>query len=314
MTIPEGFRAGFGMPQVFPDGPVDVEEIRRVAAAAEARGYDSLWTQDQLLGQANTVEPMALLSYLAAITSAIRLGVSVIVLPTRNPVQLAKTLSAIDVLSGGRLIAGVGLGGEWDAQAFGIPNERRVRRFLDVLGAVDALWTQPRAQFEGEWHRLDGTPMNPKPVQQPRPPVIFGARAEPALRRAVRLGDGWMGPGSSSAADFGEHVATLRRLLEEANRDPSTFPISKRVYLAIDDDADRAERRLREWFAHNYGDADMATEVSIWGPPSEVSERIDELIDAGDDTLPVQHLLLNPVFDFDEHLEALAGYTGGRSS
>ncbi len=311
MTVPEGFRAGFGMPQVFPDGPVDVEEIRRVAAAAEARGYDSLWTQDQLLGQANTVEPMALLSYLAAITSTIRLGVSVIVLPTRNPVQLAKTLSAIDVLSGGRLIAGVGLGGDWDAKAFGIPNERRVARFLDVLGAVDALWTQPRAQFEGEWHRLDGTPMNPKPVQQPRPPVIFGARAEPALRRAVRLGDGWMGPGSSSAADFGEQVATLRRLLEEANRDPSTFPISKRVYLAIDDDADRAERRLREWFAHNYGNAEMATEVSIWGPPSEVSERIDELIDAGDDTLPVRQLLLNPVFDFEEHLDALAPYAGG---
>ena len=234
-----------------------------------------------------------------------------IVLPTRNPVQLAKTLSAIDVLSGGRLIAGVGLGGDWDAKAFGIPNERRVARFLDVLGAVDALWTQPRAQFEGEWHRLDGTPMNPKPVQQPRPPVIFGARAEPALRRAVCLGDGWMGPGSSSAADFGEQVATLRRLLEEANRDPSTFPISKRVYLAIDDDADRAERRLREWFAHNYGNAEMATEVSIWGPPSEVSERIDELIDAGDDTLPVRQLLLNPVFDFEEHLDALAPYAGG---
>lgn len=311
MALPEGFRAGFGMPQVFPDGAVDVEEIRRIAAAAEACGYDSLWTQDQLLGQANTVEPMALLAYLAAMTSTIRLGVSVIVLPTRNPVQLAKTLGSIDVLSGGRLIVGVGLGDAWDAEAFGIPNDRRVARFLDVLGALDALWTQPRATFEGEWHRLDGTPMNPKPIQQPRPPVIFGARSEPALRRAVRLGDGWMGPGSSSSADFVEHVAILRRLLEEADRDPSTFPISKRVYIAIDNDAARAERRLREWFGHNYADPDLATEVSIWGPASDVHERIEELIGAGDDTLPVRHLLLNPVFDFDEHLDALAGYATG---
>ena len=311
MALPDGFRAGFGIPQVFPDGPVDVDEIRRVAAGAEARGYDSLWTQDQLLGQASTVEPMALLSYLAALTSTIRLGVSVIVLPTRNPVQLAKTLSAIDVLSGGRLIAGVGLGGGWDAEAFGIPNERRVARFLDVLGAVDALWKEPAAQFSGKWHRFDGTPMNPKPLQRPRPPVIFGARAEPALRRAVRLGDGWMGPGSSTGADFAGQVATLRRLLEAADRDPSTFSISKRVYLAIDDDAARAERRLRQWFGHNYGNEAMANEVSIWGPSAEVQERLDELIAAGNDELPVRHLLLNPVFDFDDHLDALAMYASG---
>lgn len=310
MAIPQGFRAGFGVPQVYPGVPVDVDEIRRIAVAAEAASFDSLWTQDQLLGQANTVEPLALLSYLAAVTSEIRLGVSVLVLPLRNPVQLAKTLGSIDVLSGGRLSVGVGLGGEWDEGAFGIPGERRVRRFLDVLGAMNALWTQPRARFEGEWHRLDGSTMNPRPLQQPRPPVIFGARVEPALRRATRHGDGWMGPGSSSSADFRSHVATLRRLLEEADRDPSTFPISKRVYIAVDDDAARAQRRLREWFGHNYGDEEMATRVSIWGPPSHCEEQIAMLIAAGDDTLPVRHLLFNPVFDFDEHVEALASYAG----
>ncbi len=305
MTVPEGFRAGFALPQVFPDGTVDVELIRDIAAKAEAAGFDSLWTQEQLIGQAQSLEPIALLSYVAGITTRARLGVSILVLPVRSPLPLAKSLASLDVLSGGRLIAGVGLGGEWDSGAFGVPQGRRVRRFLEVLQAIDALWREEEPQFEGEFFQLRGTQMHPKPLQQPRPPIWFGARTEAAIRRAVRYGDGWMGPGSSSSAAFREHVDGLRRALDDADRDPATFAVSKRVYLAIDDDADRAERRLRQWFAHNYGNEGMATAVSIWGPAEAVYERIDELIDAG-----AQHLLLNPVFDYEEHIDALRRYTG----
>ena len=143
--------------------------------------------------------------------------------------------------------------------------------------------------------------MEPKPVQQPGPPVWFGGRVEPALRRAVRLGDAWMGPGSSSIDEFREHVAILRQALEDQGRDPATFTLSKRLYLAIDDDRDRAEGRLREWFAHVYGSADLANAVAVWGPESYIRERIEEVIDIG-----AEHMLLHPVFDFDEHLEALA--------
>jgi probable F420-dependent oxidoreductase len=303
--LPQGFASGFALPQVFPDGAVDVELIRDIAARAEAAGFDSLWTQEQLIGQAQSIEPIALLSYVAAVTTRARLGVSILVLPVRSPLTLAKSLASLDVLSGGRLIAGVGLGGDWDSGAFGVPQGRRVRRFLEVLQAIDALWREEKPQFEGEFFQLHGTQMHPKPLQQPRPPIWFGARSEAAIRRAVRHGDGWMGPGSSSSDAFREHVEGLRRALEQAGRDPATFAISKRVYLAIDDDADRAERRLREWFAHNYGNEEMATAVSIWGPPSQVYERIDELIDAG-----ARHLLMNPVFDYEEHIEALKHYTG----
>ena len=103
--------------------------------------------------------------------------------------------------------------------------------------------------------------------------------------------------------DFGQQIAEIRGMLERADRDPATFTLSKRLYVAIDDDADRAERRLQDWFGHNYGNPEMGSKVSVWGPAERVYEAIDGFIGAG-----AQHLLLNPVFDYEEHLEGLARY------
>ncbi|MDA0352496.1 MAG: LLM class flavin-dependent oxidoreductase [Chloroflexi bacterium] len=302
-NLPPNFRAGFALPQVFPSGQIDVAEIRSVARAAEAAGFADLWTQEQLIGTAQSLEPLTLLSYVAAVTERIRLGVSVLVLPVHSPLHLAKRLASLDVLSEGRLIAGVGLGGKWDEGALGIPEGRRLGRFMNVLNAVDALWRDPRATVAGDFFNLDGTPMEPKPLQTPRPPIWFGARVEAAVRRAARHGDGWMGPGSSSIETFEGLVPLLRDELERAGKDPATFPMSKRVYLAIDSDEERALTRLREWFAHNYGDASMAERVAVWGSHERVTAYLDRLIEAG-----ASHLLLNPVFDSHEHLEALRPY------
>lgn len=293
---------GFALPQVSLETPVDVASVARVARRAEALGFESLWTLDQVLGGSRNLEPVSLLSWVAAVTERVRLGTAVFVLPQRNPVQLAKALATLDVLSGGRVVAGFGIGNDESRNpAFGVPTGRRVRRFTESLAVMRALWAEREARFSGEFFRLDGERMEPKPVQQPGPPVWFGGRVEAALRRAVRLGDGWMGPGSSSIADFGGHVAVLRRALEEADRDPATFTVSKRLYLAIDDDRDRAGERLRRWFGHVYGAPDMADAVAVWGPEAYVRERIAETVALG-----AEHLLLHPPFDHDEHLEALA--------
>lgn len=302
----QGFSgAGFAVPQVFPDGNVDLAVIRDVSTRAEQLGYDSLWTQERIIGASVSLEPLALLSYLAAVTEKIRLGVSVLVLPLRSPPQLAKTLATIDVLSEGRLIVGVGLGGsDATAPAYGMEPGRRVRRFNEALGLIDALWKNETVEFEGELYSLSGGAMAPKPVQKPRPPVWFGARAEAAIKRAAKYGDGWMGPGSSSADDFRESVGILRSALEAEGRDPAGYPVSKRVYVAVDDNADRAERRLTDWFGHHYGNREMAARVSIWGTAEHCYEQIDAIVDAG-----AEHLLLNPVFDYDEHLDALQRYT-----
>ncbi len=301
---------GFALPQVSLRAPVDVAPIARVAKRAEALGFESLWALDQVLGGSRNLEPVSLLSYVAAVTERARLGTAVFVLPQRNPVTLAKQLATLDTLSGGRVIAGFGIGNEDESgnAAFGISAGRRVQRFTESLAVMRALWAEGEATVRGEFFRLDSTRMEPKPVQQPGPPVWFGGHVEPALRRAVRLGDGWIGPGSSSIEDFRGHVATLRRCLDEAGRDPAGFTISKRLYLAVDSDRRRAEGRLRDWFAHVYGSADLADQVAVWGPPEYVHERIEETIAIG-----AQHLLLNPVFDFDEHLEALSSWAASGS-
>jgi len=291
---------GIAIPQM--NAPEYSRFLRGFLARAEAFGYDSVWVQEQILGDAPMLEPITLLTYAAAVTMKVRLGTSVILPITRNPIHLAKALSTLDQLSGGRLTLGVGMGGPHVPEPpFGIAKENRSRRFVEVLKVTKALWTQPRASFAGEFWKFENVAMEPKPMQKPHPPIWFGARDEIALKRTVRHGDGWMGAGSSSTADFIKQSAMLRRLLEEAKRDPATFPVSKRVYLALDDDRDRAERRLREWFGLRYKNADMAPRVSIWGGVAECVDKLSELVRAG-----AQHFLLNPVFDDSEHLEKLA--------
>lgn len=293
---------GIAIPQTFARSPIDVRLIREFVPKAEMLGYESLWVQEQIISDTLILEPVTLLTYAAALSSRARLGSSVLLPVIRNPLQLAKSLASLDQLSEGRLTVGIGLGGPHvPERVFGVPSERRARRFVETVQVMKALWTQPRATFSGDFWRFENIPMEPRPVQKPHPPIWFGARDEIGLKRAVRHGDAWMGAGSSSSADFVRGVASVRRLLDEANRDPASFAISKRVYLAVDDDRARAERRLREWFGTRYRNADMAVRVSIWGGRAECVDKLGELVRAG-----AQHLLLNPVFDEMDHLELLA--------
>lgn len=293
---------GIAIPQTFAGPQADVELIRQFAPKAESLGYESLWVQEQILSDTAILEPVTLLTFAAALTSRARLGTSVILPVIRNPVQLAKSLATLDQLSRGRLTVGVGIGGaHLPERVFGVPVERRARRFVETVRVLKALWTQPRATVAGDFWSFENVAMEPKPVQKPHPPIWFGARDEIGLKRAVRHGDGWMGAGSSSSADFVRGVAILRRLFDESGRDPASFVISKRVYLAVDEDRPRAERRLREWFGARYKNAEMAVRVSIWGGRNECVDKLAELTRAG-----AQHFLLNPVFDELDHLELLA--------
>ena len=293
---------GISIPQTFTSSPIDLRLIRDFVPRAEAIGYDSLWVQEQMIGDAPILEPVTLLTYVAALTTKIRLGTAVLLTVIRNPVELAKTLATLDQLSNGRVIVGVGIGGPHTPhEIFGVPREHRPRRFVEGLQVMKALWTQPRATVSGEFWKFANVAMEPKPVQKPHPPIWFGAREMIGLKRAVRLGDGWMGPGSSSSAEFIGHVELVRRLLDESKRDPATFPISKRVYIAVDDDRARAERRLREWFGVRYKMPDMASRVSIYGSAAECIDKLGELARAG-----AQRLLLDPVFDHVEHMELMA--------
>ncbi|HEU5422203.1 MAG TPA: LLM class flavin-dependent oxidoreductase, partial [Nitrolancea sp.] len=301
-----GARYGLAIPQIFVAEPVDYELIHRAVRQAEELGYASLWTQEQIIGSAATLEPVSLLSYVAALTTHVRLGASVLVLPLRNPVQLAKSLATLDQLSSGRLTVGLGLGGHLDRYAaFGLSPEHRVRRFNENLRVMRALWAEPSASVAGVFQQLRDLPMEPKPLQRPAPPIWFGGRQPAALRRAARQAEGWMGAGSSAISSFKEHVVLLREFLQGAGRDAAQFTIAKRLYIAVDDDRARAEQRLRQWFRGYYGSDELALRVSVFGDAGECGARIAEVVAAG-----AGEVLLNPVFDQLDQAERLAEIVG----
>ncbi len=305
MALADQVQIGVSIPQIFPDGRMDMALVREFVARAETLGYHSLWTQEQVLGKSPILEPVSLLNYAAAVSSRVKLGVSVMVLSMHNPVHLAKRLASLDQMSNGRLIAGFGMATSRHYSPIGPPQDRRVARFIEWLQVLKALWTEPVITYRGDFWQIEGASMEPKPVQKPHPPVWFGGAHPDALWRAVRHADGWMGAGSSSLEDFLRGAPLVKQYMEEEGRDPATFTIAKRVHIAVDADEARAERRLREWFGGHYRNPDLAAKVGVAGTPEHCAERLAEATEAG-----AGLLLLNPVFDQMEHLEALAEMAG----
>lgn len=293
---------GVAIPQTFPRGPVDTRRMREFLQRAEALGFESAWVVEQVLGSAASLESVSTLAWAAAVTERLRLGSAVLLTALRSPVHLAKALATIDQLSHGRLIVGVGLGGNPGVYpAYGLPAARRAARFAEGLRLMKRLWTEPRVTLAGEFFRLENASLEPKPAQRPHPPLWFGGHHPQALRRAVELGDGFIGAGAVSTATFAEEMTALRAIRAEAGRAPAPFPVGKRVYVALDRDRARAGKRLAEWFGAFYGRPELAEQVSVWGDADACVEGLRAVIAAG-----AGFLMLNPVFDELDQLERLA--------
>jgi probable F420-dependent oxidoreductase len=297
-------RFSVGLPQT-----LEGDEPRGVVAyatRAEALGFTGLWALDSAVGGPTSRAPLLdgpqLLAYAAAVTRRVRLGVAVIVMNRRQPVLLAKEMASLDRLTGGRLTVGVGLGAPADERvaALGFPVDRPVRHLVEGVEVMRALWGADEASHDGELLRFSGARVEPKPVQRPGPPVWFGAGREPALRRAARLADGWMGAGSSSAADFARQLPVVRAALEEARRDPARFAIAKRVYVAVENDERVARERMAAVLDAMYGWPGLADRCAVCGPAEQVAETVREIADAG-----AQEILLNPMYGHLAQLEAL---------
>jgi probable F420-dependent oxidoreductase len=301
---------GIPIPQVFLDGRADMQLVRDSLRLGEELGFDSAWTQDQVIGDVSLLECVNLMAYAAACTERLRLGVSVIVFPVRNPVQLAKNISSLDHMSNGRITLGIGLGPPAVAEnfyrSFGTEYDQRVRRFNEGLAVMKALWTDKRVHLDGEFFQLDGTAMEPKPLQKPHPPVIFGGQHENALRRAARYADGYMSAGPTTTDEFRAHAALISQFLEEEGRDPGSFPLSKRVYLHVDDDPVAAKAVLDEFFESRYPwmikmNPDFVADICVWGPPEQCAEGLRTVLDIG-----AELIVLNPIRDFLQQIERLA--------
>jgi probable F420-dependent oxidoreductase len=294
-------RFAISIPQYAEDGRFDPEAMQRFLARAEELGFESAWTQEQVLGTMPVLGPLETMAYAAACTTTLRLGCAVLITTLHSPVHLAKTVSTLDQLSRGRIEIGVGTGGRRMFSAFGVEPETFVARFTEGLELMKALWTQPEVKFAGRFWQVEGAAMEPKPFQKPYPPLWFGGNAPTALRRAVRHGDAFIGAGSQTTAAFAEQVPVVREALAEQGK--TGFRIAKRVYLAVDDDVVRARERLSAALARLYsffGVSDL-TPVTVYGPPAACVEGLAAVAEAG-----AEMILLNPLFDEAEQMERLA--------
>jgi probable F420-dependent oxidoreductase len=304
MALKEHLSLGIVLPHRSPEA-VDMRAVRQVAQRAEAQGFRDLWVTENTLDHVFCFDPVVVLAYAAAITTTIRLGVSVVVLPVHNPIHVAHQVASLDYASNGRAILGVGLGRERHYAEFQVPLARRVRRFREGVELIKALWTEPQVSYQGQIFRLEGGTMAPKPVQQPHPPIWLGGGHPDALRRAAAIADGWMGSGGSSTASFSHSIPILRAALETAGRDPANFPISKRVFLSVHERPEVARAEVLRWFSEVYHNPDGTDASGVHGTPEQVRERLEELVAMG-----ATHLLLNPVGRHAEQVEALAAIAG----
>jgi probable F420-dependent oxidoreductase len=296
-------RFAITIPQFYADGEFDPAAFGAYFARAEELGFDSAWAQEQVLGAAPQLGPVEVMTYAAGCTRRLRLGCAVLVSTLHNPVHLAKSLSTLDQLSGGRIEIGVGTGGQVRPfAAFGVDPARYVARFTEGLALMKALWTDSSVTFDGEFWQLADAAMEPKPVQKPFPPIWFGGAGPAALRRAVRLGNGFFGAGSSPTAKFASQVQIVRDALAESGQPAAGFPIAKRVYIAVDENAGRARKRINTALERLYGRRSQDIEAAaIAGRPADCARELREVAEAG-----AELILFTPMFDQAEHAERLA--------
>ena len=304
MALKDDIALGMVLPHRSQD-PLDRNEIRHVAQRAEALGFRDLWVTENTLDECFSVDAMVVLSHAAAVTSKIGVAVAVVVLPVHSPIHIAHQIASIDFLSNGRAILGVGIGREEDYHDFQIPLERRVRRFREGIEVMKALWTQDSVRYDGDFYKLDTSGIALKPVQKPHPPLWLGGGHPNAIKRSVKLGDGWIGAGGQSATGFAAAISMLKQELDKAGRDPAKFALSKRVFMMVDENPEVARRELNRWCTEVYHRPELMDNGAVWGTPAQVRDKLEELRRAGAD-----HLLLNPVTRYSEQLEALAEVTG----
>jgi probable F420-dependent oxidoreductase len=262
-------------------GVEDVQALVGLAERAEELGFDSVWVHDHVfnvghvferIGGRPYYEPLTLLSYVAARTRRVRLGTSVLVLPYHNPIRLAKAAATLDVLSGGRLTLGVGVGAiESEMVALGTPFKERGAFTDEAIAVMRTLWAEEDPRFDGRYSRFAGMKFSPKPLQKPSIPIVIGGVSRAAIRRAARLGDGWQPLGFSPEA-LAPGIATLREEARACGRDPARIPVAISMALGT-----ATPRRY-----------------ALGTKPGEVVQSARAFADAGADTLVVSAITSDP--------------------
>ena len=284
--------------------PQQWQDVSRV----EELGYDSAWTSEHIFFYFPTFDALTSLAAMAARTSRIRLGTAVLLLPLRPAALAAKEIASVDVISGGRLLLGVGIGGEYpkEFEAVGVPVRERGARTDEALQVLKLLFTQNNVSFDGRFTRLDGVTLMPKPAQAGGPPLWIAGRSQAAMRRAGRLGDGYL-PYLFSPERFREGMQQVREEAERAGRDPEAITPAIYQFVCLDDSYEEAKRVAADDLSRRYNQPfeKIVDRYVVMGNADECARRLADFAEAG-----VRHFILVPIVrsfgEFMRHVEAYA--------
>lgn len=293
---------GFGIP--VSGSWATPDNIRTICRRAEELGYASLWSFQRTLFPAgdpipmpyrSVHDPIAISAYVAAVTERARVSIAIVNLPYYAPIVLAKELTSIDILSGGRLDAGLGLG--WSADEFAaanVPMERRGARAEEFIACLQAIWADEPVAFEGEFYRVPPSYVDPKPVQRPHPPILLGGNVEAALKRAGRLAAGWVSASRFASSQVPGAIESVRSGARDAGRDPDALRIIIRAAVRVRDrDEDQQFTGTLEKIKRDFADyaaagatelfVDLNFDEQIGNPdadPAETMRRAHEALEA----------------------------------
>src|SRR5256712_13340680 len=269
------------MPGPWPAGPGGVDQLWRLVDLCETSGIDSLWFSDRLSSPLHVLDPLPTMAAVAARTRRLKSGPSVIVAPSRSPVLLAREMAMIDYLSGGRMLPAVGIGVEQEGEfrAAGVPFKERGRRTDEAIAIMRRCWAEEAVTFPGEFWQLERITVLPRPVQQPFP-LWIGGNSEAAMRRAGRLGDGWI-PSFITPERFRVGVEKIQAFAAEAGREVPADHFGVLFYYHLDPDPAAARAAAAPFIPRGRVDDATLTRCTAFGPPDLVRERLEQYVAGG---------------------------------
>ena len=274
-------------------GLASANALGALAAEAEALGFDSLWAGDHIAFPAPILDPLLVLACFASHTQRVRLGTCVYLLPLRHPTTVAKLVASLDFISGGRVIFGIGVGGEFpgEFQASGVPVHERGARTNEAITVLRQLWQGDAASHAGRFFRIDPVRLKPPPAQPSGPPIWIGGRSDAALRRTARYGDGYVGY-MLSPEGFRERVARIRTLAETSGRAAGPITAALMTFAVVAADRTSALQHAGAMLGAMYGRnmESAAARYCIAGTADDCRAAAQRYADAG-----VEHLVITPL-------------------
>jgi probable F420-dependent oxidoreductase len=274
-----GIKIGIGFGQ-WKYGLPEPELMCNYAEAAEAVGLDSIWLSDHIVTRNPTLDITCMFAMIAARTKRVKMGPSVLTLPARNPVHVAKTYASLDYISGGRMIMAVGSGSDLrDLAASGVPAEHRGRRLDEGIGILRRLWTESRVTHHGEFYHFDDVTIEPKP-RKGSLDIWIGGKSDAILKRVVRLGDGWF-PALTSPQEFARDMAKLAAFGEEYGRKIDADEAGVLLLAHVDENRDKGWQTVAPFLQGLKMPVEDVAARCLVGPAEECSTTLRRFVEAG---------------------------------